>query len=330
MSNKCKISIIVPVYNGEKHLNKSLMSLVQQTFFEEMEILVIDDGSTDGSGAIIDGYAKTYPQFKVFHVPNGGVSNARNLGLSHAVGEYVSFVDADDWVNLDCYETMYAQAVANQSDVVAAGLFIDEAQGTLLSVRASEENGTVSGEEACRRLLYGALDVHVWNKLFKRQIACDLLFDADIRIGEDKLYLYECLLRAKRVSLLNTCYYHYFQNETSAMRQSFSEKFFDDIFVGKQIVEQTKRVYPSLLPYAECANINALCRILGDLELDSHAKAEYASRYRQLMGEVRRFSICKSIRYSSKKHWMSLLIAKISPKLYGYLRSDRRLRYTKG
>lgn len=330
MSTTCKVSIILPVYNGEKHLDKSLTSLIQQTFFDQMEILVIDDGSTDNSGVIVDSYAKMHSQIKVFHIPNGGVSNARNLGLSHAAGEYISFVDADDWVDPDCYETMYTQAAANQADIVASGIFIDEQHGTLLSIRTSEENISISGEEACRRLLYGALDVHVWNKLFKRQIACDVHFNRDIRIGEDKLYLYECLLKSKCVCLLNTSYYHYFQNESSAMRQSFSEKFFDDVFVGEQILKLTSTVYPPLYPYAECMNINALCRIVGDISIDHHAKSTNIKQYRQLLHQVRKFSICKSIRYSSKKHWMSLLVAKISPKLYGHLRSDKRLRYTKG
>lgn len=325
--NEPKISVIIPVYNGERYLDKCLRSMIGQSFFAYMELLVIDDGSCDGSGAILDGYAQQYSQIKVFHIPNGGVSNARNLGLQHARGEYVTFVDADDWVDPDCYRDMYARTGDGSADLVAAGLFINEEEKILLTVGL--DNGSVSGETVTEKFLRADLDVHVWNKLFKREIARSVQFDTKIRIAEDRLYLFECLLKVQRAELMDQCYYHYYQNAASVMRQSFSQKHFDDICVGERILALTEQTYPALLPYAECMNINALCRILGDISMTPGAKDRYKQQYTWLREQVRNFSIRKSIRHSSKKHWISLLIAKVSPKLYGYLRSNRRLKYTK-
>lgn len=325
--NEPKISVIIPVYNGEKHLDRCLRSMIEQSFFASMELLVIDDGSYDGSGAIIDRYAQQYPQVKAFHIPNGGVSNARNLGLQHANGKYVTFVDADDWVDTDCYQDMYARTQNGSVDLVAAGLFIDEGDKILLTVGL--DNESVSDETVVRKFLSADLDVHVWNKLFKREIACSVRFDTKIRIAEDRLYLFECLLKVHCAELMDKCYYHYYQNTDSVMQQGFSEKHFDDILVGERIVALTAQTYPALLPYAECMNINALCRILGDISITPGTKDRYKQQYIRLCKQVRHFSIGKSIQYSSKKHWISLLIAKVSPKFYGHLRSNRRLKYTK-
>ena len=329
MMDTPKISVVIPVYNGEKYLDKCLQSLIGQSFFENMELLLINDGSTDGSGALMEEYVKKYPQIRAFHIPNGGVSNARNLGISHTCGEYIAFVDGDDWVEPDCYEAMYACSDNGKADIVAAGLYIDEGNAVLLSIKPCEANTSLSAMEAAQKFLRGDLDVHVVNKLFKRTMACNICFNSAIRIGEDKLYLYECLTHAEQVSLMDRCFYHYYQNPNSVMNQAFSEKVFDDIPVGQRIIELTEQTYPELSAYAQCMNINAMCRILGDISLSAETKETYCQQYAQLRRQVRKFDILQSIRHSSKKHWMSLLIAKISPALYGRLRRNQRLKYTK-
>ncbi len=105
MQDNVLVSVIVPVYNVEKYLEECVNSLTSQTY-SNLEILLIDDGSTDGSGNICDSLAKEDARIRVFHLQNGGVSNARNFGIENAKGEYLSFVDSDDWVDLDMYEKM--------------------------------------------------------------------------------------------------------------------------------------------------------------------------------------------------------------------------------
>lgn len=328
METTIKISVIMPVYNAAAHLEKSLQSLVSQTFFKNMELVLVDDGSTDGSSTILDQYATQYSAVQVFHIPNGGVSGARNLGLKKAVGEYVTFVDADDWVDPTCYQTMYA--ASKNADIVASGLYIQQDRGILLTIAPCQNELVIPEREAIQRFLAGELDVHVWNKLFRRPIASSVQFDSAIHIGEDKLYLYTCLLKSQTVSLIPQCFYHYYQNPSSVMRQAFSQKHFDDIAVGQHIINLTERIHPELVDHAQCMNINALCRILGTLSLSPQASAQYRQEYNNLLRQVRRFSLIKSIRCSSRKHWISLALAKVSPRLYGILRSNQRLKYRKG
>lgn len=324
-----KISVVIPVYNGEKYLDNCLQSLIAQTFFANMELLLINDGSTDGSGAMMEEYVKKYPQIRAFHIPNGGVSNARNLGILHARGEYIAFVDADDWVESDCYESMYACSNNGKADIVAAGLMIDEGDRVLLTIVPADTEHVLTGKETVRLFLRGDLDVHVFNKLFKRTIATEVSFHSELRIGEDKLYLAQCLMQAERVCLMDRSFYHYYQNKDSVMHQAFSEKHLDDIPVGQRIIELTEQTYPELNAYAQCMNINAMCRILGDISLSAETKKTYCKQYAALRQQVRKFDILQSIRHSSKKHWISLLVAKISPMLYGRLRRNQRLKYTK-
>lgn len=118
------ISIIVPVFNAEKYLNKCIQSILGQTY-SNIELLLIDDGSTDSSGAICDKYVSQDSRVKVFHNPNEGVSAARNCGLDKAKGEWIAFVDADDWIDADMYEQMYNAAVQNQTDLVSCDLLME-------------------------------------------------------------------------------------------------------------------------------------------------------------------------------------------------------------
>lgn len=111
------ISVIVPVFNTEKYLDQCIQSILSQTY-SNIELLLVDDGSTDSSGAICDRYAEQDSRVRVFHKPNGGVSSARNKGLEVAKGEYVIYCDADDWIDVDMYKVMYDKASSENLDMV--------------------------------------------------------------------------------------------------------------------------------------------------------------------------------------------------------------------
>lgn len=123
MQESTFISVIVPVYNVEEYLCKCLDSLLSQTF-RNLEILLIDDGSTDRSGEICDRYANADSRIKVFHKENGGVSSARNMGLDNAKGEWITFVDADDWIDANMYENLCNEAIKSQSDIVLCDFYL--------------------------------------------------------------------------------------------------------------------------------------------------------------------------------------------------------------
>ena len=156
----CLVSVVVPVYNVEKYVEKCLKSLMGQSY-GALEIIVVDDGSTDGSGAICDEMAAGDKRVRVFHKKNGGLSSARNYGIKRAKGEYVCLVDSDDWVKRDFVKKMVGEAVREGADVAVCG-YNDEVP--------REE--VLTGEEVTVRLLTWQenMEIIAWNKMYRRRL----------------------------------------------------------------------------------------------------------------------------------------------------------------
>ncbi|MFR5876779.1 MAG: CDP-glycerol glycerophosphotransferase family protein [Eubacterium sp.] len=221
-----KISVIVPVFNIEKYIERCILSLVNQTL-QEIEILCIDDGSTDKSAEILDLLQKTYPdKIKVMHIENGGVSNARNIGLQSAHGEYIGFVDGDDYVRSDMYEKLYKKAIDEQSDIVSSAYVSLFEKSSYVKHSGNMQYYGKSLYETPELLTY---DVSfLWNKIFKRSMieAHRLRFDA-LRIFEDMLFVDKAFLVANRISKCNEPFYYYRRVRPGSAMNIFSEKLFD-------------------------------------------------------------------------------------------------------
>ena len=161
---KYKVSVIIPVYNVEKYIDKCLSSLVNQTL-KDIEIIVVNDGSPDNSQKIIDKYVKKYPKkIKSFIKENGGQGSARNFGLTKANGEYIGYVDSDDYVELDMYEKLYNKAKTNNYDIVTCGNY---------NVSENYENKIVDNivtiyKSKTENIIFGKMAV--WNKIYKKEI----------------------------------------------------------------------------------------------------------------------------------------------------------------
>ena len=160
------ISVIIPIYNAEKWLRRCLDSIVRQTIFCKLEVILIDDGSVDSSSHIIDEYVSRYSSFKALHIENQGVSNARNQGIDIAIGEYLAFIDADDYIDNDYFETLLSGNV-DEADIVCSG-FIAEYSGHSVN-RCVGKQYRFDQEQAIEEFLKGSLiDWNIWNKLFKK------------------------------------------------------------------------------------------------------------------------------------------------------------------
>lgn len=220
-----KISVIVPVYNGVPYLEKCLESIVKQTY-PYLQIILVDDGSTDSSGKICDFYAERDSRIEVFHTDNRGLVAARKLGLAHAEGEYAGFVDGDDYIEADMYETLLNEILKSGADFVHTG-FIRETGGfreTVLSFKEgvyelpdSETREKfleefVLGEENNCRISYS-----IWSKLYKRDLIQNsyALVKDNQQYGEDLLSLCFCILQSRRISLGRHALYHYAVKEKS-------------------------------------------------------------------------------------------------------------------
>lgn len=181
------VSIIVPVYNTERYVKTCIESIINQTY-KEIEIIIIDDGSTDSSATICDSYAAKYEAIKVIHQENSGVAVARKVGVECATGKYVMFVDSDDWIEKDMIRKMYLTAEQRYADIVCCEYFIDGVDYSLPS-KCKVPNYTeyVNKQEVFKDLnLYNAIYVWLWNKLFSKKLFnSNIDYFEGVKMGED-------------------------------------------------------------------------------------------------------------------------------------------------
>ena len=237
-----KISVIVPVYNTELYIEKCLDSILCQTH-TNLEVLAVDDGSTDNSGTVCDEYAKRDGRVRVLHKPNGGVSSARNFGLEHVTGKYVGFVDSDDRIEPELYARLYESAVNKKTQLAVCGFFKDHnGVSTPMSNRAPVPDRAIPAKDVMLFVLkrdhYLGFCGYLWNKLFLSQIIRnnDLRFAADINYGEDVLFLFEYILSKNCGGVyVDKPLYHYNQRDASIANS-------DEPGVKKDILTAYKRV----------------------------------------------------------------------------------------
>lgn len=246
---KDMISVIVPVYNVENYISKCLDSLISQSY-RNLEILLVDDGSTDSSGKICEIYAKKDDRIHVYHKKNGGVSSARNLGLNYSRGEYITFVDPDDWLDHDMYMIMVEGLKSSECDAVFCGYWETPEEETGLNKIMHKPliEGVFSGNES---LYYSMLGIgygyftSVWNKIFKRN-AISNGFE-NYKISEDELWLAKNLPLISKVLLISEPLYYWRIRDNSALRSNEKYDKWYDAFDAKQkvicLTEDKKEVY---------------------------------------------------------------------------------------
>lgn len=243
-----KISVIVPVYNILDYLEKCVDSLRGQTY-ENLQMILVDDGSTDGSGALCDELAAKDSRILVIHKENGGVSSARNAGVEAAEGDYISFVDSDDYLEPKMYEVLLGAAEEQQLDVTACGYFFTDKPQDL----ALENLGKISilhkvnaMERCISDDLHSAMCGAVWNKIYRTETLKQyLVFDPKYIMAEDMLVTLRCLKHAKRVGQVNECFYHYVLRENSVVN-SYKKNKASSIGAHHEMYEELKDEYPQL------------------------------------------------------------------------------------
>ncbi len=223
------ISVIVPIYMIDRYIGICIESIINQTY-KNLEIILVDDGGKDRCPEICDLYKKKDARIKVIHKPNGGLVSARKAGLQQSNGEYISYVDGDDWIGAGFIEGLYTAARISNADMVCAG-FTRDLFTKSVSFTNSFSSGIYEGEklkELWKNMIsYGSyyrpgISTYVWNKLFKREVLLDVQsrVDARISIGEDGGVTYPALLRCRTVAVIDNVAYHYRQREDSMLKQN--------------------------------------------------------------------------------------------------------------
>ncbi len=256
------ISIVVPVYNVEKYVGACIDSILNQTY-KNVEIILVDDGSTDSSGKICDDYALRYSNIKVVHQQNGGLSAARNSGIDIMVGEYVSFVDSDDLICEEYIITLYNLLVNTSADISTSSLrsFVDDEnipkKKSLSPIKIFED-----GNEAVKSMLYQQrnIDNSACGKLFKTRLFENYRFPLGL-LYEDLATIPYVILNAKRVVVASTPMYFYRKRSTSILGH-FSLRRYDVLDVVDDLVKYMEQQYPSIVDAARSRKFSANMNIL--------------------------------------------------------------------
>lgn len=239
-----KVSIIIPVYNAGKYLRECLDSVLGQTY-NNVEIVAVNDGSTDDSKQILEEYASKHLNVKVFHTENRGVCAARNMGLDNISGEWVMFVDADDYLVKNAIEILYNDAVNHNADM-AIGKVRGENEkkqqddSTALTIWTKRE-ALINGLDD-NPLLYGCV-----SKLFKYQLIKDIRFVLNKKAHEDGYFVFLALIKEPIVTVNEKSLYIYRYNAESASHAKFSDKFFDVLYFNELKRKTIEELYPELI-----------------------------------------------------------------------------------
>ena len=235
-----KNSIIVPIYEVEPYLRKCIDSILNQTF-EEFELLLIDDGSPDRCGDICDEYAKKDNRIKVIHKENGGQASARNIGLDVARGEYIGFVDSDDWIEPDMYKILYNLAINNDAEISCISSKIIYPNKEIL--RETSTLKKFIKKDAMKEVIRGKFfDEVVWTKLFKKEILQNLKFKEGIKY-EDTEFCYRAIDKCTKLIYLGKCLYNYLIRKGSTMDIAKREISIDYIYIYNEMYIFYKKEY---------------------------------------------------------------------------------------
>ncbi len=217
MSTTPKLSIVIPVYNTEKYLHKCIDSVLAQTF-TDYELILVDDGSKDSSPAICDEYAAKDSRIRVIHQENAGACLARKAGIAIAVGDYIGFVDSDDYIEPDMYETLYDKAISNNADIVACNFFEDG--GFITEVKLGLGEGLYDSDSIKKNLFFNleigkdTVNEILVNKIFRGNLIKECMGknEFSLRIYEDCVMAAYCMLECKLLYVVNRALYHYNKN----------------------------------------------------------------------------------------------------------------------
>lgn len=240
-----KISVIVPIYKVEKYLDRCIDSIINQTY-KHLEIILVDDGSPDYCPQMCDEWAKKDNRIKVIHKINGGVSSARNAGLDVATGEYIQFVDSDDYLELDACETLINKIVNNNADIVVSAF---KSIGKHIKCIKTENFSTHKLMQAVQNLYkYGALNA-VWNKLYKKDVINNIRFQEDMKYGEDLYFNLQYIKKCRTIVYTSQQLYNYV-NTPGSVVHSFSEQCFSDhCKIYDYIEKEYKSQYPEFTQF---------------------------------------------------------------------------------
>ena len=294
------VSVIIPVYNAKKYLDRCVSSVLDQTY-KELEIILIDDGSIDLSGKMCDGYAEKDARIKVIHKENGGLSSARNTGNRAANGKFITYVDSDDYLKSNCIELLVDMCQKTNAQIgIIQMVYITEKTNEEIDVPASGKVRVFSAESAIEESLYQRLySCCTPGKLYAREIVEKIDFPEG-RVSEDLATCHLFFSNANKIAYSDSVGYFYRQHDASIMH-IFNPNRMDALIWAREIEEFCKERYPKILSAAKCRTFNVAVHLAMDLPESEELYDEYVKKIWNEVKQTRLWTICSSkIRFREK------------------------------
>lgn len=309
------ISVVVPVYNVENYVGKCLNSILNQTY-KNLEIIVVDDGSTDNSSNICRDYAKKDKRIKIIQQKNRGLANARNTGLNQLSGEYVTFIDSDDWIEDAFVQTLYVDLVNHNCDISMVKHYIDYPEKTVIA--ASYRNYLMQPNVCLKKLLYGNdVDISAWGKLYRTSLFKHIRYP-DGKEFEDTVVTPLLIMQSQLVFLDSTPLYHYQRyDKNSITNGEYSPKKLDLVTQSFETANLVKKTYPELTKACDrfiiWAHLATLIRILRS---KNRAEKDILNIISYIKAHRKTIIFDKGSSLSDK---LSLLATMFGPKFYYFI-----------
>lgn len=335
------ISIVVPVYNGEKYIEDCVKSILRQTY-SDWELILIDNASTDDSLEVCKEFADRDDRIQVLHQHrNLGVSVARNLGIEKSRGEFITFIDVDDWVEKDYLERLAAIQKKKNADMVICeyhkaydkereflkSQFLKKSASVSTETNCTEEH-IRQDKKKCQLKVYEVKEylekyflrgnTHCWGVLFDRELLDGIYFPKGVTIGEDMLYLLDVAANAKIIVVTNYKGYHYYINESGAMNKKFTPSYMDQIICWEKALERITKDYPELITRVESILVVSALLVAGKLSgLNEDERKQYIEEEKSCYEYFKRYSAKKEIRqFLPSGYPLKVFVYKYFPKIY--------------
>lgn len=310
------ISIIVPIYKVDKYLEKCIETIINQTY-KNLEIILVDDGSPDNCPQICDEYAKKDKRIVVIHQKNGGLSSARNAGLDIAKGEFIGFVDSDDYIENDMYETLFTAIKENNAQISICRFHIVNENGEFLhdtiKTDIKEEITILDKYEAMKEMLIDKnIRGYVWTKLFKKECFETLRFPEG-KNYEDIAISIKCFENTDKIVYINKKKYYYLQRETSIDHNLSEKNLSDAIEMSYERYRHVKHNYPQIKEYNIYAFIHRILCAYKGLKNMNYMDAYYRKEHLDMIEELKKDfldikeSVISLMSEQQKEEWFTLI-----------------------
>jgi len=289
MEQNILISVIVPVYNVEEYLPRCVDSIMAQTY-RNLEIILVDDGTKDNSDQICDAYAARDSRIKVIHKKNGGLSSARNAGMDIAKGEYFGFVDSDDWIEPETYETMLKLALKYDAKMVCGGRYnVDSATGDKTVGLCPQKEEVISGVEMLGRVfIWDQCDSAATDKLFHRSLFQKIRYPLGV-ISEDVAIFYILAEQTERVAMCSRPMYNYYHRDNTLSTAKLSDKTFHFQRHTDKIYPYVQEKHPEIKKQARYFRVRSLVHSVMSVDLaDTESQEKYGQQCKVARKELRK------------------------------------------